>query len=405
MLGLLSTTTIGLLVAPTLAAGITRRDLLCRAAAAGGVAALWPLGCAGPEDSSVAADGGPDYGATYFPPDGRIPNSFGLEPGYATIPCRFPADLDHYLEGLLGVCSPDLGGSNGVGQVFFLDPSGARPLSPVTQVDFGALGDWTLGNLALLPGGAAVVTADGPEASGFYWFSLSGVGEPMFIPFLAGHRYGGGPLVLGGKLFIPTANFDPANFTYQPGTLLVYDLNADGSVDAQSVRSRATSGLNPTGTVQLDDTRILVLNSGDFSETAEARLDIFDIATELAPTTMGLGALTAQLGGELALTPDGRVVIGNGDGSGRVLIADLAAGTVTTVETDDDSFHVSVVVDGAVAYVTGFGGLLTVINLATVTAYHNLQVDPEAAGPAAMLGGNLVQTVPFGAVRISPQVV
>ncbi len=388
-----------------MAAGMTRREAIPAIAA---LFALPIIGCGdGTQDGGIDGGVGPDTGPT---PDVFIPpTDFSVEAGVANLSCTFLADIDTYADGILGSCPQDGAGESS--EVFSLNPQATeRPIPVDVLRSFGDLGTRTISHLTVLPDGMAVVVSDdwGGGESGLYHFPLDGSEEPTFIPFPPGHTFAGGPIVAQNKLFIPTANFEDS--FYNPGTVLVYGIHPNGTLGTLNVRFLTTTALNPTGTAKLDDDHILVLNSGDFGANPSASLDIINIWTEVVERSIPLGNLTAQVGGELTVTADGRVIIGTAafDSSaphaGQVLVVDIENSEITTLQTEGAFFHSSIKADENLFYVTDFNtGQVFVFNLHDLAFLQSVQVTTEgSAGPSELTASGLLQAIPNGLVLVSP---
>jgi len=169
------------------------------------------------------------------------------------------------------------------------------------------------------------------------------------------------------------------------------------------LRVFASAGLNPTGTARLPDNRALVLNSGDFSPTAQALLDIIDPSTETIAKTIDLGNLTAQVNGEIALTESGeQAIIGSGDGSGRILRVDLETDSIETLAGTGTNFYSSVQVDGPLVYATDFSGVIDVFNLEDGSRLQSLNLATGNAGPSIVFDGRLYQVAGRNVYRVTP---
>ncbi len=406
----LAQTSLTLLTTSTVLASsdLSRRQLVGMAAAGLG-SLLIPGLIQGCQDGSTkgtgetgGTDGGTDAGTEFVPPtdftiETLVDGSLGSE---------FTADLDRHQNRLLGVSTLDGGG--GANQIYALDPSAnSLPIDPSLDRDFGDLGTRTLNQLAELVASRAVVTSDdfnAGGASGVFEFNLENGAEAhqALLAFPAEYNFGGGVFYVAGKLFVPTANFNP-DFTYNPGTVLIYDVTDAGNIVAASLRVFATSGLNPTGSARLSDNRALVLNSGDFSGTAQALLDIIDPATETIEKTIDLGNLTAQVNGEIALTESGQqALIGSADGSGRVLRVDIETDTIETLVGTGTNFYSSVQVDGLLVYATDFSGVIDVFNLENGNRLQSLNLATGNAGPSVVFDGRLYQVAGRNVYRVTP---
>jgi hypothetical protein len=390
-------------------AGLSRRGFL---AGLGGLTALTVFGCGtsdtGP-DGSHLGDGG--SGGTDAGTDGAIPTRFTLQDHYAQLPCHYPSDLEFVTDRMIGVATP--GGSQ-VGDrnhLFRFNPDAAMPIMTGTELDLTPVSGRTLAHFARKTGNRAVITTN----DGFYEVTLGVPSATRFIAFPSGVTYGGGALYVGAKLFVAAANLN-ASFVYDLGQVLVYDLDGTSSVQTSSdLRRVTTSRLNPTGMAfRASDNRLVVLNSGDFTSGARASIDLINInaSPEVVAGSIQLGALTTQVGAELALSADGRTaVVGTADGSGKVLFVNLETGDIAEQTVAGTQFHSSVKIDQnyGIVYVTDFNsGKVTVLNLATRAILSSIALASGAggnveAGPSELYDGALIQTLPYAAVRIVPE--
>lgn len=384
---------------------ISRRSFL---AGLGGLAALTIAGCGTSEsdpDSGHLGDGG--HG-----PD-TLPSSFPVESDYATLPSRFSAALNvgsDRVVGLATTCAePQTGDRN---HLFRFDPDAALPSLAQDEFNFEALAGRKLSNFVRRgTTNRAVVTAN----DGFYQLTLGSTAAPRFIEYPSGVTFGGGALYHGAKLYIAAANLDEASLAYGDGKLLVYNLDGSNWVIDTPPLQIPTSRRNPTGVALRGANELVVLNSGDFSSSSRASIDIINTASNTVARTIQLGALTAQVSSQIALTSDGRTaVIGTSDQSGRVLFVDLETGEVSSpLVLGGTTFHSSVKIDQNLVYVTDFGvddrvqpensrSSVTVLNLATRAVHHTINFLFGAAGLSEIYEGTLIQSVPYGAVRIVP---
>jgi len=379
-------------------ADLSRRSFL---GVMGGLAATALVGCGSNETIApdggihpqVDGGGGTDSGADA----GTL--TYRIETGYAQLPCQYPSDLDAYTGKILTVCTPggSMPGDNN--QISQFDPaSAARPIPSSTLLDLEDVSGRSLNKLSQLSATLGVVTAN----DGLYEVRLTGAGLPRFITFPSGTTYATGALRVGNKLFVTTANLDVASSTYNPGTLQIYDLATDGSILETTRRSIPTSRKNPTGLALRNANTLVVLNSGDYSPMAASSLDLIDPATEAISNTIPLGTLTAQNTDKIALSPDGdTAVIGSADGTGRVLFVNLQTGAVTPQILSGTQFHSSIRIGDGRVFVTDFNtGLLTILDLATQAVLQSLNLMTDQAGPSELLGHDLIQAMPYGAVRV-----
>lgn len=347
-----------------------------------------------PPDTGMRPDSGMDAGR---------PTHFQIEPNYAGLPCHYPSDIDLYMGRMIGVCTTGGSQPGDRNHLFDFDPaSGTRPISSTTRLDLPAAAGRSLNQFAAAPtGNRGVVTTN----DGLYEVNLGSPTSNRFIAFPSGMTYGGGAVYAGNKLFVPVANLVGIT-TYNPGRVLVYDVDSGGVLQEGTVRSIATSRLNPTGVALRSPSTLVVLNSGDFSTSPQAAIDLIDAASEMVQRTIQLGSLTAQVSGEIALSSDGNTaVIGTSDNSGRVLFVNLDAGTITTRTLTGTRFHSSVVIDPVygIVSVTDFNaGTVTVLDLPTQAILQSLMVASGEAGPSETYNGSLIQATPYGAVRIFP---
>jgi len=123
-----------------------------------------------------------------------------------------------------------------------------------------------------------------------------------------------GAALLSGSLCIATSNGqtfnpDPLLSTFYDGTIVCFPYR-DGNVETASVRVATTSGENATG-VGVFDGEFVVVSSNSYNvETGRgAFVDLFDPAT-LERTSIGLGAITAQIAPTVAITDGGLALIG-----------------------------------------------------------------------------------------------
>ncbi len=388
--------------------GMTRRYFI-GVAAAGLGSALIPS--CGSDPSTGGTDGGTTDAGTDSGTDGgttTLPNNFTVE-DLATFNCQFAPDIDLGGSGILGLCTSE------ANELFQFDPSQTpSPVAAEALLDFGAIGNRTLNQLAATREGKGVVTTDEFGAqSGIYELNLDGSGVPRLILFPAGNNYAGGPSFAQGKLFIPTANADDSVFplTYGVGSLQVFDVSPAGLINDSSRRELQTSALNPTSTAVIGDNTLLVLNSGDFTASSQAVLDIFDITNEILTTSIPLGNLTAQVGGEISVSADGRyALIGSAafadtdPWAGRVLRVDLVEGTVEQLTASGTTFHSSAKMGDGIAYVSDFNsGRITVLDLAAFSIHRTVEIAGGLLGPAEISAGSLVQVIAGGAVLVTPE--
>jgi outer membrane protein assembly factor BamB len=121
----------------------------------------------------------------------------------------------------------------------------------------------------------------------------------------------------------------------------------------------------------------LVVNSGALSREghpqSESRLDLFNETTGDLLVSYALGNVGAGLGGEVAITPDGRrAVLPTGDNSGRILVAELETGSIRSVDLRNHGLTgdrvllnpLQLSADGRYAFVGNFNdGYLYVVDL------------------------------------------
>ena len=387
--------------------GMTRRYFI-GVAAAGIGAALIPS--CGNDPASGSTDGGTTDAGTDSGTDGgtaTLPTNFTVE-DLAAFNCQFVTDIDLGGNGILGLCTSE------ANELFQFDPNQTpRPFAAEALLDFGAIGNRTLNQLATTRGGKGVATTDERGGqSGIYELNMDGSGIPRLILFPVGKNYAGGPSFAQGKLFVPTANADDSvsPITYGAGSLYIFDVNPSGLINDSSRREISTSGVNPTSTAILDNT-LLVLNSGDFTTSSQAVLDIFDIANEVLMRSIPLGNLTAQVGGEISVSPDGRyALIGSAafDDSypwaGRILRVDLSEGTVEQLTANGTTFHSSAKMGDGIAYVSDFNsGRITVLDLAAFSIHRTVEIAGGLLGPSEISAGSLVQVVAGGAALVTPE--
>lgn len=147
-----------------------------------------------------------------------------------------------------------------------------------------------------------------------------------------------------GRLFVPTSNitFDASTFAsiYQPGTVLVYDIDLTATPPRVSPDPTQpvifTQGFNPTGvtTVRTPGGRelVLVTVSGALGFTAtgaavaqsDAAIEVIDPATPALVARVPLG-LAGLASGRLAVDPTGRVAFGGSAVARNLYGIDLAA--------------------------------------------------------------------------------
>jgi hypothetical protein len=329
------------------------------------------------------------------------PSRFRLDADFARLPSHYSSDLAFYESRILGVATaggPEIGDRN---HLFTFDPAASVPIESYSELDLSGTAGRFLNGLVTRMGGQGIVTAN----DGFFEFGLGSPHSQRFLPFPTGTSYGGGALYAGGKLFMAAANLNGVD--YDPGAILIYDVDGAGAVQEATLRRLTTSGLNPTGVALRGTSGLAVLSSGVFGAGAQAFLDLIDMTSETVARSIPLGGLTAQVSHEIALTPDGRTaVIGTADDSGRALFVDLDTGEVVTQTIEGTRFHSSVKIDSAlgIVYVSDFnGGSVTVLDLATHAVLASVALASGEAGPSEIYGGALIQSLPYAAARIVPE--
>jgi hypothetical protein len=290
--------------------------------------------------------------------------------------------------------------------LFDFDPASAtRPIPSSPRLELPATDGRFLNHLAKRPTGSrAVLTAN----DGLYDLLLGAAPTQRYIAFPSGNNFAGGAVYAGDKLFVAAANATvngDGTMTFGTGRVLVYSLSGSGVIQESTMRSIPTTGKNPTGLALRGGSTLVVLNSGPFGAGARASLDLIDVATESVTRTIDLGTFTGQVSAEVALTEDGNMaVIGSADDS-RLTVVDLNSGFLYPTTLPGTQFHSSVKIDDdlGILYVTDFNaGSVTVLNLATRAIIQSLLLGSGEAGPSEIYDGALIQSIPYGAVRVYP---
>ncbi len=355
---------------------VTRRSFLLTTGI--GLAGLALGGCGDTESLTTGDSGtsgyGPDTG-TETGDEFVAPSDFNISE-LTSFETRFPSALAANASTITAALA---------GQIVTLPASQG---DVATALNLGNLGSRTLNAATTTTNGRAVIMSDDLNGeSGFYDLALDGSGTPNFWVFPEGYSYGGGATYVA---------------SYNQGAVLVYEVGGSGVVHPNSVSIIETTGFNVTSSALLDENTLVVLNSGDFSESAEARLDFINIATGLVTDSISLGNRTAQVGGNLAITDDGRAVIGAGDRSGRALIVNLNDGTYSELSVEGGNFHSSIRVAGNLAYITDYNGIVSVYNLIEQSLLRALDIQASEAGSSVLSEAGLIQLVNGGALLISP---
>lgn len=349
-----------------------------------------------------------------------VPTNFTVTDQYIDLPCYYPGDIDVIGTQLFGTCTTGGGQAGDRNHIFRADlNSAARPIPSEAVVDLPEIAGVNLNQLISLSDSVAIVTAN----DRFYEVDLN-AGTYQENNYPDGHNSGAGGIRLGDQFVMTTSNVDFVTFGYDPagGGLFLYDVVNDG-LDTASLSSFRTAGLNTTGVALLDSARILVVNSGEFSDTAEAVIDIVDVSQLPAgsseaplPTerSIRISNLTAQVAGEAA-------IFGNGNGqlsvlgsaaysnttpfAGELAFINVDTGASERMDVPGTLFHSSVKVDDTrqVAYVTDFNaGTVNVINLQERAVIQTLQVLSGEAGPSELYQGQLIQAGPYQAALVRP---
>lgn len=213
-----------------------------------------------------------------------------------------------------------------------------------------------------------------------------------------------GIVVADGKIFVATNNIDhadfnhPENTTFHPGTIIAFDYNGDGTVDAGSAKAHITSCLNPTGAAKIDDTTIAVLSSGSYDPaTTEAELEICTLPGFDCTATQ-LGTMTAQTSPVIPLTASGLILVGIQKPTNRIMGVDIATHAIALDREmpDVENFISNIAAHDDVAVMNDFGtfgaGSSILFAHTEPTGWNGVAVTPlpwGSLGPAVIVGDAL----------------
>ncbi len=361
-----------------------------------------PLDMASSRDAALPVDaeleGSPD--------SGKIPQSFVIEARFLQITSRFPSDLTHYKNILIGINT--LGGTDTKSELLQFDPS--SPEQPIASTNTLPLPDTTpvpsrfFSQFAPLKAGRGIVNAN----DGFYEVNRENPNDARFIPYPSGIDTGGGAVFAPNvnKLFLATAQL--TGFGYGPGKIVVYDVDGNGRVVEGNPRFIETTDPNPTGLALRKESQLVVLNSGDFSGSgSRPSIDMIDVASETILRNHRLpDGRTVQVSGDIALSDDGNdAIIGTSDNSGLVFRINMESGERMSTTLEGTGFHSSVKRDGGIAYLTDFtSGTVKVLRQEDLSLISSLTLFSSGeAGPSAIFNGMLIQLGAYGAAAIIPQ--
>lgn len=307
-------------------------------------------------DTGTSTDTGTDSDTT---PDAPFAPGSSV---YSDAPCAFPASITHQAtENRLYVTCGGM--------------TNALWKSPV----LGTTGDWTdAGQVPgypsnhimidnqyaivghSMPDGFTIVDYTSGVATQSVDFSAITILDSTDTPLTFTPNYPAGILVAGGKIFVATNNIDvpdytdPALTTFHPGTVIHFDYNGDGTADTSSASAHMTSGLNPTGMVEIDGSTFAVLSSGTYDPTtSEAAMEICDVAS-LACTAVDLGDVTGQASPFMPITEGGLLLAGIQRPNNKLMGVDSSAGII---EFDNDLLdeYDDPLVEGFISNVCAYG--------------------------------------------------
>jgi len=216
-----------------------------------------------------------------------------------------------------------------------------------------------------------------------------------------------GIALAGGKLYIATNNIDvpdytdPALTTFHPGTVIHFDYNGDGTVDASSATAHMTSGLNPTGLALVDDSTLAILSSGSYDPLAsEAAMEICTLPG-LSCTAIDLGDVTGQASPVMPITDGGLILAGIQKPDNRIMGIDDSSYSIglDRAMSDVDGFISNIVAYGDVAIMSDFGvfgsGGQILFAHTDPLGWTGVPITPVtwgSVGPAVIVGSTLYAT-------------
>ncbi len=328
---------------------------------------------------------------------------------YSDAPCAFPASITHQVtENRLyvtcGGMTNALWKSPVLGTAGAWTDAGQVPGYPSNHVMI----DGTYAIVAhSMPDGFTIVDYTSGTVSQSVDFSAITIVDSTDTPLTFTPNYPAGIIVAGGKIFVATNNIDvpdysdPALTTFHPGTVIHFDDNGDGTADTASATAHMTSGLNPTGMVEIDGSTFAVLSSGTYDPTSsEAAMEICDVAS-LACTAVDLGDVTGQASAVMPITDGGLILAGIQNPDNRIMGVDDSSYSIDLDRAmlDVDGFISSIGAYGDVAILSDFGifgsGGQILFAHTDSAGWTGVPITPitwGSVGPAVVVGDTLYAT-------------